>query len=170
MTGNICRNLSPPGRADVRREGRKWGRKIIRLFESRIQGISANGAVMGDKERSLRRLHNLCIFVSFIFLRLVGIDAFSGTVLVWWHSIRNIRKTLLYIKNRVFYQDKQSIWCGDISETLNMTSIFLTWIMKKVVMTLIKVGSTGEGFWVKMMDFHFDILRPRYLWVILMDP
>lgn len=55
---------------------------MIRPSESRIQGIVAKGAVMGDKERSLKRFDYLCIFVSFIFLQLVGIDAFSGTVLV----------------------------------------------------------------------------------------
>lgn len=41
--------------------------------------------------------------------------------------------------------------------------------MKKIVMTLIKMGNTGEGFWMKMMDFGFDTVSLRYLWVILMD-
>lgn len=53
----------------------------MRLFDSRIQGISTKEDIMGDKGRSLRRFHYLCIFVTVMFLRLVGIDAFSGTIL-----------------------------------------------------------------------------------------
>lgn len=65
------------------------------------------------------------------------------------------------IKIQCYVQDKQSVWCGEVSEILHMTLIFLTWKMKKMVKTLTKMGSRGEGFWVKMIEFSFDYDEPE---------